>query len=224
MHILIAEDERDLNRVLEKTLRAAGYGVDCCFDGAEALDYLRCGAYDAAVLDVRMPRLTGFEAVRRFRAEGGRTPVLFLTARDSVDDRVEGLDLGGNDYLVKPFAFAELLARLRALLRAGTTQGSAVYAVADLRLDTRSHTVTRGGQEIALSPREYAMLEYLIANAGTVLSREQIEDHVWNLEYEGGSNVVDVYIRYLRRKLEDGFGGKLLHTVRGAGYVLREDA
>ena len=221
MRLLLAEDERDLNRILSKRLSEEGYGVDSCFDGTEALDYLRAADYDGAILDVMMPKADGFSVLARLRAEGIATPVLFLTARDTVEDRVRGLDLGASDYLVKPFSMAELLARVRALLRQGSGASSSVLTVGDLRMDLAAHTVSRGGRPIALSAREFTLLAYFMHNPNIVLSREKIEDHVWNFEYEGGTNVVDVYVRYLRRKIDEGEERKLLHTVRGSGYVLR---
>ena len=221
MRILLAEDERDLNRILTKRLTEEGYGVDSCLDGAEALDYLRAADYDGAILDVMMPKMDGFAVLARLRGEGIAAPVLFLTARDTVEDRVHGLDLGASDYLVKPFSMEELLARVRALLRQGSGASSSVLTVGDLRMDLAAHTVSRGGRPIALSAREFSLLAYFMHNPNIVLSREKIEDHVWNFEYEGGTNVVDVYVRYLRRKIDEGEERKLLHTVRGSGYVLR---
>ena len=221
MRILLAEDERDLNRILTKRLTEEGYGVDSCLDGAEALDYLRAADYDGAILDVMMPKMDGFAVLARLREEGIAAPVLFLTARDTVEDRVHGLDLGASDYLVKPFSMEELLARVRALLRQGSGASSSVLTVGDLRMDLAAHTVSRGGRPIALSAREFSLLAYFMHNPNIVLSREKIEDHVWNFEYEGGTNVVDVYVRYLRRKIDEGEERKLLHTVRGSGYVLR---
>lgn len=219
MRILVAEDERSLNRIINKQLTAAGYSVDSCFDGAEAYDCLSMTEYDLAVLDVMMPVLDGFELVRRLRAGGNSTPVIFLTARDEIEDRVFGLDIGADDYLVKPFAFDELLARIRVVLRKHSGGRTSVITVGDLELDTASRKVRRGGRDIALSAKEYELLHYLVLNKGIVLSREKIENHIWNYDYEGGTNVVDVYIRYLRKKLDDGFEKKLIHTVRGVGYV-----
>ena len=219
MRILVAEDERSLNRIINKQLTAAGYSVDSCFDGAEAYDCLSMTEYDLAVLDVMMPVLDGFELVRRLRAGGNSTPVIFLTARDEIEDRVFGLDIGADDYLVKPFAFDELLARIRVGLRKHSGGRTSVITVGDLELDTASRKVRRGGRDIALSAKEYELLHYLVLNKGIVLSREKIENHIWNYDYEGGTNVVDVYIRYLRKKLDDGFEKKLIHTVRGVGYV-----
>ena len=223
MRILIAEDERSLNRVIKKQLTAAGYSVDYCFDGGEAYDCLSMTEYDLAVLDVMMPVLDGFELVRRLRAVGNSAPVIFLTARDDIEDRVCGLDIGADDYLVKPFAFDELLARIRVVLRKHSGGRTSVLTVGDLEVDTAARKVRRAGREINLSAKEYELLHYLLLNKGIVLSREKIENHIWNYDYEGGTNVVDVYIRYLRKKLDDGFDKKLIHTVRGMGYVLREE-
>ena len=224
MRVLVVEDQPEMNALLVRQLNEAHYSVDGCLNGNDALDYLAGGAYDAVVLDVMLPGVDGLEVLRRRRAAGDKTPVLLLTARDGVEDRVRGLDSGADDYLVKPFALQELLARLRVLIRRRTDQVSDVITVADLQVDCRAHTASRGGQVIALSAKEFAVLEYLARNAGVVLSRERISQGVWNYDYEGGSNVVDVYIRYLRKKLDEGREPKLIHTVRGAGYVLREDA
>ena len=223
MRILVVEDERDLNRIICKRLGAAGYSTDACFDGLEALDYLAAAEYDAAVFDVMMPKLDGFAAVRRMREGGDNTPVLFLTARDAVSDRVAGLDLGANDYLIKPFSFDELLARIRAMTRRSVGASTSVFTCGDLTLDEAAHTVTRAGRDIDLSTREFAVLSCLIRNKGSVLSRETIENNVWNYDWEGGTNVVDVYMSYLRRKVDAPFDTKLIHTVRGAGWVLREE-
>lgn len=222
MRLLLAEDEQDLNRIIAKKLISSGYSVDRCHDGEEALVYLSSAEYDGVILDVMMPKADGFTVLKRIRAQGIHTPVLFLTARDAVEDRVAGLDLGANDYLVKPFAFAELLARIRAMTRVAGKQSGSTLTVADLVMDCSSRRVTRGGREITLSSKEYAMLEYLMRNENIVLSREKIENNIWNFDYEGGTNVVDVYISYLRRKIDDGQKVKLIHTVRGSGYVLRE--
>lgn len=223
MRILVVEDERDLNRIIVKRLTAAGYTADACYDGVEALDYLAGAVYDAAIFDVMMPRLDGFSAVRRLREKGDNTPVLFLTARDAVSDRVAGLDLGANDYLVKPFSFDELLARIRAMTRKSAGAVTSVFTCGGLTLDEAAHTVMRDGRKIDLSAKEFAVLDYLIRNKGAVLSRESIENNVWNYDWEGGTNVVDVYMSYLRRKVDAGFENKLIHTVRGVGWVLRED-
>lgn len=222
MRVLVVEDQPEMNALLVRQLNDAHYSVDGCLNGNDALDYLAGGAYDAVVLDVMLPGVDGLEVLRRRRAAGDKTPVLLLTARDGVEDRVRGLDSGADDYLVKPFALAELLARLRVLIRRRSDQVSDVIAVGDLRVDCAARTAARGGQNIALSAREFAVLEYLARNAGVVLSRERISQGVWNYDYEGGSNVVDVYIRYLRSKIDEKFGVKFIHTVRGVGYVFRD--
>ena len=223
MRILVVEDERDLNRIISKRLAAAGYTVDSCYNGADALDYLAGADYDAAIFDVMMPVMDGFTAVRRMREAGDMTPVLFLTARDAVSDRVEGLDLGANDYLIKPFAFDELLARIRAMTRKSAGSATNVFTCGDLTLNASTRQVERGGKNIELSAKEFAVLEYLIRNKGAVRSRESIENNVWNNDWVGGTNVVDVYVSYLRRKVDADFDKKLIHTVRGAGWVLREE-
>ena len=221
MRILVAEDERDLNEILCKKLRSEDYCVDGCFDGEEALDYLASVDYDAVILDIMMPKRSGLEVVEQLRRQGNQTPVLFLTARDSIDDRVTGLDAGADDYLVKPFAFDELLARLRVMTRKRGGERSNLFTIDDLTLDIRSKRVERGGAELKLSAKEYALLEYLIRNKGVVLSRIQIEENIWGFDYEGSSNIVDVYIRYLRRKIDKDHPVKLIHTIRGSGYVLK---
>ena len=217
----MAEDERDLNEILCKKLRSEDYCVDGCFDGEEALDYLASVDYDAVILDIMMPKRSGLEVVEQLRRQGNQTPVLFLTARDSIDDRVTGLDAGADDYLVKPFAFDELLARLRVMTRKRGGERSNLFTIDDLTLDIRSKRVERGGAELKLSAKEYALLEYLIRNKGVVLSRIQIEENIWGFDYEGSSNIVDVYIRYLRRKIDKDHPVKLIHTIRGSGYVLK---
>lgn len=221
MRILVAEDERDLNEILCKKLRSEDYCVDGCFDGEEALDYLASVEYDAVILDIMMPKRNGLQVVEQLRRQGDHTPVLFLTARDSIDDRVTGLDAGADDYLVKPFAFDELLARLRVMTRKRGGERSNRFTIDDLTLDIRSKRVERGGVELKLSAKEYALLEYLIRNKGVVLSRIQIEENIWGFDYEGSSNIVDVYIRYLRRKIDKDHPIKLIHTIRGSGYVLK---
>lgn len=223
MRLLVVEDEIHLQTIIKKRLLKEHYSVDACGDGQEALDYLAVSPYDAVILDIMLPKLSGIEVLKKIRAEGNRVPVLFLTARDGVDDRVAGLDCGADDYLVKPFAFEELLARIRVMLRRSSEHTTDELTLGDLTVDLKSHKVTRAGQSIELSGKEYAMLEYLMRNQGRVLSREQIEQHVWSFDYEGGSNMVDVYIRYLRKKIDEGFPQKLIHTVRGAGYVMRTD-
>ncbi|RKJ19863.1 DNA-binding response regulator [bacterium D16-50] len=221
MRILFAEDERDLNDIVTRKLEAGGYSVDSCFNGREALDCLDCGEYDGIILDIMMPEADGFQVLESLRRRGKNTPVLFLTARDSVADRVKGLDGGANDYLIKPFSLEELMARLRAMTRRPFGLADNVLRVEDLTLDRTSHEVRRGGVEIGLSAKEYALLEYMMCNRGVVLSREKIEDHIWNFDYQGGTNAVDVYVSYLRKKVDEGHSRKLIHTVRGSGYVLK---
>lgn len=222
MRILIAEDQKDLNKILMKKLTAEGYSVDTAFDGEEALDFIRMADYDGMILDINMPKKNGLEVVETIRKTGNHTPVLFLTARDSIEDKVTGLDIGANDYLVKPFSFEELMARVRALTRKTAESNTPIYRLCDLTLNSSSHTVTRGGQDIKLSAKEFSLLEYLFRSQGKVVTRESIENNLWNFDYEGGTNAVDVYIRYLRKKIDEGFEPKLIHTVRGVGYVLRE--
>ena len=224
MRLLIAEDDRLTADTLAKRLREENYAVDVCYDGNQAWDYLSCAEYDIAVLDIMMPGMDGISLVEKMRQEGQTAPVLLLTARDAVSDRVAGLNAGADDYLVKPFAFEELSARLRVLTRRNRAAVTNQFQLSDLVLDADSRTVTRGGEEISLTSREFALLEYLIRNKGRVLSRAQIEQHVWSYEYEGASNMIDVYIRNLRKKIDEGRAVKLIHTVRYVGYVLREEA
>ncbi len=223
MRLLVAENEKDLNRVISKRLEAAGYNVDRCFDGEEALDFIAAGEFDAIILDIMMPKISGIEVLKTLRRKNNATPVLLLTAKDSIEDRVTGLDAGADDYLIKPFAFDELLARIRVMTRKAVGGTTNQFVLSDLVMDTKTHTVTRGGEEISLSAKEYDILEYMMMNKGTVLSREKIENHAWNFDYCGGTNVVDVYIRYLRKKIDDAHDVKLIHTVRGSGYVLKEN-
>ena len=222
MRILIVEDEKSLNEILEKHLKSHGYAVDSCYAGDMALDYILSTDYDAIILDIMLPGLSGLEVLSRARARDIDTPILLLTARDSVADKVQGLDAGADDYLTKPFALEELLARIRMLLRKKAGSKTNSYQLADLILDVTSHRVVRAGQEINLSAREFALLQYLMVNRGQTLSRQQIEDHLWDYSYEGASNMVDVYIRYLRKKIDEGYEPKLIHTVRGVGYVIKE--
>ncbi len=221
MRILVVEDERDMNRLIVKTLTKNGYSVDGCYNGEEALDYLLGAEYDAIILDVMMPKMDGYTFLGRLRDKGSATPVLFLTARDAVADRVKGLDLGANDYLVKPFDFDELLARIRAMTRKHAGSGTNQYTLADLTVDAARQTAVRGGTEIPLLPKEYAILEYMIRHQGIILSREQLENQIWNYEKSGSSNNIDGYISRLRKKIDSGHSVKLLHTIRGSGYVLR---
>ena len=222
MRILVVEDERDLNLLIQKVLKKAGYTVDGCYDGEEAQLHLLGAEYDTILLDVMMPKKDGYTLVRELREQGADTPVLFLTARDSVSDRVKGLDLGADDYLIKPFDFDELLARIRAMTRKHAGQRTNRFTAGDLILDVEQRRVTRGGEEVQLLPKEYSILEYLLRNKGKVLSREQIEDRIWNYEYSGSSNNVDGYMSRLRKKLDGSREQKLIHTVKGVGWTVRE--
>jgi len=226
MRILVVEDERDMNRLIVKMLSKAGYSVDGCFDGEDALDHLLGAEYDAILLDVMMPKLDGYSLLQRLRAQGSDTPVLFLTARDAVADRVKGLDLGADDYLVKPFDFDELLARIRAMTRKRAGSRSNRFTLGNLVVDVAHRTAERGGAEISLLPKEFTILEYMIRNQGIVLSRERLENQIWNYEYAGNSNNIDGYMSRLRKKIDSDHDVKLLHTIRGVGWVLRmeEDA
>ncbi len=221
MRILIAEDERDLNEIMRKKLTSDGYVVDCVYDGQEALDYMESAEYDAVILDIMMPRKSGLEVLSAMRDSGNNTPVLLLTALDAVADKVRGLDAGANDYLVKPFSFEEIYARLRVMTRKVDGVLNNIYTIADLSMDIATRTVKRGDDVIHLSTKEFALLEYLIRNKNRVVSHEMIENNLWNFDYDGGSNATSVYIRYLRRKIDDNYEPKLIHTVRGMGYILR---
>lgn len=222
MRILVAEDENELLEILVKRLKEEGYGVDGCGNGNDASYYLESTSYDLAILDIMMPGKDGLSVLKELRTAKNDLPVLLLTARDAVEDRVKGLDTGADDYLTKPFAFDELLARIRMLLRRRSADKSDVLAAGDLTMELSSHLVKRAGREIALSAREFSILEVLLRNKGAVLSRSQLESHVWDYDFEGGSNIVDVYVRYLRKKIDDGFETKLIQTVRGVGYTIRE--
>ena len=223
MRILLAEDEDDLREVTVKRLKTEGFGVDGYRDGQEALEYLDAADYNLVILDIMMPRLDGLSVLRKMRSGGNPVPVLLLTAKDAVSDRVQGLDAGADDYLTKPYAFEELMARIRALVRRNSTEKSDVLTVGDLSVELSTKRVMRGGKEILLSAKEFGLLETLIRHKGQVLSRAQLENQVWDFGFEGSSNIVDVYIRYLRRKVDDPFEKKLIHTIRGAGYVLKEE-
>ena len=225
MRSLVVEDEQNLNDIIVKRLILEKYGVDTCFNGNDALEYIFSTEYDVIVSDIMLPGIDGFEILKRIREKGIKTPVLLLTALDGIEDRVKGLDYGADDYLVKPFAFDELMARIRVLLRRNSTNGNSnasnIFSIANLTVNCNSHDVFRDDVPIKLSTREFTILEYMIRNKERVLSREQIEQHIWNYDYEGGTNVIDVYIRYLRKKIDKDFEPKLIHTVRGIGYVLK---
>jgi DNA-binding response OmpR family regulator len=225
MRVLVVEDERKIAAYVKRGLEEQGYAVDAAFTGGEALDWAEAVNFDLVVLDIMLPEMDGIAVCRELRQRGYRTPILMLTARDTIDDRVLGLDAGADDYLVKPFALKELLARLRALTRrAADAPKSPVLQLADLTLDTLTRRVKRGGLVIKLTAKEYAVLECLLREAGRVLTRTQITDHVWNYDVYNQSNIVDVYIRNLRRKIDDPFAVKLIHTVRGAGYRLSTES
>ena len=220
MHILLVEDELKMARALRRGLEQEGHSVDSATDGDDALSRAVEFEYDAIVLDVMLPGRDGFSICRELRARDRWAPVLMLTARDAVEDRIRGLDAGADDYLVKPFAFGELLARLRALVRRGVSERPAIITVGDVELDPAAHTVTREGRVVDLSVREFSLLEFLMRHAGEVVSRTRILEQVWDVNYDSFSNVVDVYVGYLRRKLELPFGRSFIRTVRGVGYVV----
>lgn len=221
MRVLIVEDERKISAYVKRGLEESGYAVDAAYTGREALDWAESAPYDVIILDILLPEMDGLAVCRELRRQKNRTPILMLTARDAIDDRVAGLDAGADDYLVKPFAIKELLARLRALSRrAGDLPKSPIMEFADLTLDTSTRQVKRNGRTIELAAKEYAVLECLMREPERVLTRTLIAEHVWNYDTFNQSNVVDVYIRNLRRKIDDGFEVKLIHTVRGAGYRL----
>ncbi len=222
MRILVIEDYAPLRRALDQGLREAGFAVDTAADGEDGLAQALTGLYDTVVLDLMLPRVSGSDILKTLRNKNDRTPVLILTARDSVPDRVHGLDLGADDYLVKPFAFPELLARIRALVRRRYDAATTTVRIADLKIDTAARTVERGGVAIALSAREYALLEYLAARKGQVVTRSEIWDHLYDFASDPSSNVIDVYIGYLRRKIDGDCTIKLIHTRRGQGYTLAE--
>ena len=221
MRILVVEDERKVASFLRQGLQEEGHAVETAGDGAAALDMLLEGpGYDLVVLDVMLPKRNGFDVLKTLRQRRIQTPVLVLTAREAVSDKVAGLDLGADDYLTKPFAFEEFLARVRALLRRGTGQRAPVLKLADLTLDPATRTVTRDDRRITLTTREYALLEYFLRNVGRVLTRPMIAQHVWGLDFDPESNIIDVYVGYVRRKIDGDGERRLLHTVRGAGYML----
>lgn len=224
MRILVVEDEKKIREVIVKTLKKENYAVDSCADGQEALEYISAAEYDAIILDIMMPKVDGFQVLKTVRNKSIKTPIMFLTAREGVEDRVKGLDYGADDYLVKPFAFEELLARVRVMLRKNHVENESkgnVFEISNLKVDCNEHRVFRDNTEIKLSAKEFSILEYMIRNKGKVISKGKIEEHVWDFDYEGGSNVIEVYIRFLRKKIDDNFTPKLIHTIRRVGYVLK---
>ncbi|HEX7394667.1 MAG TPA: response regulator transcription factor [Anaerolineaceae bacterium] len=222
MRILLVEDNHRLNASLRQSLVEDGYAVDSAFDGEEGEELAVLTSYDVIILDIMLPIKDGLEVCRSLRKKHNNTPVLMLTARDTVDDRILGLDSGADDYLIKPFALGELRARLRALLRRDGGDKSSLLIIGDLTLDPATHVAERGGQVVQLTAKEFSLLEYFMRNAGRMISRQVVEDHVWDYDFVSGSNVVDVYIRRLRRKIDDPFEVKLFETVRGAGYRLHK--
>ncbi len=223
MKLLIVEDEKRLCQTIAKYFKEQGYTIDTCYDGNDALDYIDGTEYDAIVLDIMLPGLDGISVLRRIRNKKLTTPVLLLTAKTAIEDKVDGLDSGADDYLTKPFSLEELSARIRVLIRRhGVERVDNKLSVGPLTLDLDKKTAARDGKEISLTAKEYAILEYLMHNKGIVLSREKIQHHIWNYDYEGVSNIIDVYIRTLRGKVDAGFDQKLIQTVRGIGYVIKD--
>lgn len=222
MRLLVVEDEPSLLKTIAKRLKEKGYSVDTAKNGKDGLAFAEAGDYDGIILDIMLPIIDGLTILKKLRANKVLAPVLLLTARDAIQDRVEGLDLGADDYLVKPFSFDELLARIRALLRRQGENREVVLGIGDLTLDTTTHVATRKGKNIELTTKEYAVLEYLLRNKEQLLTKSQIIEHVWDYSFDYNSNIVEVYIRYLRRKIDDDFEPKLIHTMRGSGYILKE--
>jgi len=223
MRILIVEDDRKVGAFLQKGLKEEQYAVDVCRDGEEAVDWASINSYDVIVLDIMLPKKDGFAVCRELRQKGMLTPILMLTAKDSVEDKVSGLTEGADDYLTKPFSFEELLARIRALLRRTQDYKTKVLRVGDLEMDTAKRQAIRAGKQIPLSGKEYALLEYLMRNKGRVVTESMIVEHVWDMNYEGTSNIVNVYINYLRKKIDSEFEVKLVRTIRGHGYTIDEN-
>ena len=223
MRLLVAEDEKNLNKTLTERLTKTGYCVDSCFDGEDALYYIENTQYDGIVLDVMMPKMNGIELLRTIRERKNLTPVLLLNAKDTDEDIITGLDAGANDYLTKPFSFEVLCARIRAMLRVKEIVTATVLELADLTVDTTLRIVKRGDNVIELSSKEYSILEYLMRNKGIVVSKEKIEENIWNYNFEGSSDVIKVYIHHLRKKIDDNYEKKLLHTIKNVGYVIKEE-
>jgi DNA-binding response OmpR family regulator len=222
MRLLIVEDNKTILNSIATRLVKTGYCVDTCDNGQDAQSYISLAEYDCIVLDIMLPGLDGISILRDARQRGNQTPILLLTAKDSIEDRVKGLDFGADDYLVKPFSLDELLARIRALLRRPTVGHTNELSIADLVVDTLNHEVTRSGRKIEVTSKEFAILEYLLRNKNMILTRNQIVEHVWSYDFDCSSNIIDVYIRYLRTKIDDGFEKKLIKTMRGFGYTMRE--
>ncbi len=223
MRILVVEDEKKVASFIKKGLEEEHYAVDIAYDGEEGLDLAQINEYDLILLDIMLPKLDGMEVLRRIRGNGSSVPILILTAKDSVEDIVTGLDTGSDDYLTKPFSFAELVARVRALLRRKAKEKADILTVGDLTLSTSTHRVKRGTREIELTPKEYALLEYFMRNPNRILTRTLITEHVWDYHFDPETNVIDVYVNYLRKKIDHGFEKKLIHTIRGSGYMMRDE-
>lgn len=223
MRFLVIEDEKKVARFIKKGLEEEGYAVDLAFDGEEGLARVMDQVHDLIILDIALPKMDGLQLLKKLREKKVPAPVLLLTVRATIEDKVLGLDSGADDYLTKPFAFQELLARIRALLRRKAGAGPPLLQVEDLVLDPARHLVTRGGERIDLTSKEFALLEYLMRNAGRVLTRAMISEHVWNYDFDTETNVIDVYVNYLRRKIDSGREKKLIHTVRGSGYALKSE-
>lgn len=223
MRILVVEDDLNLNRLLCTTLELEGYSVDNCFNGEDAVLYADGANFDVIIMDILMPKLDGFAAVSKMRNKGVTSPILFLSAKSGVEDKIKGLEIGGDYYLTKPFQMNELLAIIRAMLRKYSDNKTNLITISDLTVDLASKIVTRGQREINLTAKEFSLLEYMVRNKGMVLSREMIEQHLWNYDYEGGTNVVDVYVGYLRKKIDADYEKKLIHTVWGIGWKIDED-
>lgn len=222
MRILVIEDEKKIADFIKRGLKEEGYAVDVAHDGENGLFMAKTNEYDLILLDLMLPKLDGIDVCKRLREARIATPIIMLTAKDALVDKVAGLDSGADDYLTKPFIFEELLARVRANLRKGDSQASTQIALADLSLDLATHTVMRAGKEIDLTAKEYALLEFLMRNKGTVVTRTMISEHVWDIDFDTFTNVIDVYINYLRKKIDGAYAQKLIHTVRGRGYILKE--
>lgn len=223
MRLLIVEDEEDLNSVLVTRLKSENYCVDSCFNGEDALEFIENTEYDGIILDIMLPKIDGITILKTIRKNNNKTPVLLLTAKDSIQDKVNGLDNGADDYLVKPFIFDELLARIRVMTRRKNDSVTNIFTIDDLTVNCTTHSVMRGNDNIQLSSKEFAILEYMIRNQGIVLSKEKIEEHIWSYDYDGNSDIIKVYIRYLRKKIDSNYDNKLIHTVRNYGYVLKLD-
>ena len=221
MKILVIEDERDLNRIITKHLKKNNYSVDSCFDGQEALDFISYSEYDLIITDIMMPNVDGYEFIDKLRANKNDTPVIMLTAKDTLEDKIMGLDSGADDYIVKPFEFDELLARIRVLMRRNYGLATNIIQIEEVTLDLAKKQVTKSGEIIDLTGKEYEVLEYLMKNKGSILSRDQILNHVWDYEYEGASNIVDVIIKNIRKKLDRGEGNTIIFTKRGLGYFVK---